>query len=424
MDPQPVYVRLQALESGSVVLWEAVPQNFKDYVGTTNVSDLAIFVSSNAQTINLTRDSVGNLWLAINYTFAKGDYISSLMWIFSETVNENPTIPNVVSFPQSYPSYVVPFLNSGRKIPAENVAIKEIANNSKTENMTDTVLNVLNFVNETQEYDQETSRLLLSGNLNTTNMLDFFEDPLKVMETNSSICIERSLYAATILRAAGVPARTLTDIRLRTWIQVWLPKPVDGWVDAEAECNPQREKALIWFPRSLSVNPPWVVENSSDAAFPFTWLPEIPMRVANLTFGDLKAFNINEYRTILCQPVEKTLFDTNQDLFMFPVLFFETDTLHAAVTQDGSNLAFSLFKGKEKVSKVLTLNETNSVSLENITLSFTPIRQDDFVVLHNFVQEGWRLDLRIFIIPIIGVPVALISWFYLRRKRTKPSSQK
>jgi len=419
-----VYVRLQALESGSVVLWEAVPQNFSHHVWTTDVRDLAIFVSSNAKTINLSRDSVGNLWLAINYTFAEGDYISSLMCVSTETVSENLTIPTVVSFPQSYPSDVVPFLNSGRKIPVKNETIERIANSSRTDNMIGTVLNVLNFVNETQGYNRETVERLMSGNLNTTDILDFFADPLEVMETNSSICIERSLYAATILRATGVPARTLTDVRLKTWIQVWLPQPVYGWVDAEAECAPKREEARISFPRSFPVNTPWVIENSSDAAFPFAWLPEIPMRVANLTFGNVEAFNINEYRTVLCQPVDKALFDANPESFSFPVLFLEPDILYAAVTQDGSNLAFSLIKGKEKVSQVLTLNQTNSVSLENITLSFTPIRQDDFVVLHNFVQEGWRLDLRIFIIPIIGVPVALISWFYLRRKRTKPSSQK
>lgn len=111
---QPVYVRLQALQSGSVVLWQAVPQNFSDHVGTIDVSDLAILVSSNAQAINLSRDGVGNLWVMINYTFAQGDYISSLMWVSTEILNENLTIPTFVPFPSSYPSDVVPFLNSGK----------------------------------------------------------------------------------------------------------------------------------------------------------------------------------------------------------------------------------------------------------------------------------------------------------------------
>lgn len=415
---QPVYVRLQALQSGSVVLWQAVPQNFSDHVGTIDVSDLAILVSSNAQAINLSRDGVGNLWVMINYTFAQGDYISSLMWVSTEILNENLTIPTFVPFPSSYPSDVVPFLNSGKKMPVENEAIKKIANNNKTANMIDTVNNVLNFVNETQGYDRETVELLMSGSLNTTNILDLFKGALEVKETESSMCMERSLYAATILRAAGVPTRTLTDIRLRTRIQVWLPGY--EWVDAEAECNPQRNKARVLFPRSLSVYAPWVIENSSDAAFPFTWLPQTLMRVANLTFSNVEVFNTNDYSTVFSQPVDKALFDTNPDSFSFPLLFLEPEIMRAAVTRDGSNLAFSLVKGKEKVSKMLTLNETNSVSLGDTTISFEPNRQENFVVLRNFViQEAWKLDLRIFIVPIIGVPVVLIFWFYLKRKKAK-----
>jgi hypothetical protein len=418
---QPVYVRLQALQSGSIVLWEAVPQNFSDQVGTIDVYDLALMVSSNAQSINLSRDGVGNLWVAINYTFTQGDYISSLMWVSTETGDETPVIPDSIVFPTSYPQEVISFLQSGRKIPVENEEIKEIASNSKTQNMVETVKNVLNYVNQTQGYDRAAVELLMSGNLNTTDILDVFEEPVKVMETNSSMCLERSLYAATILRAASVPARTLTDIRLRTWVQVWLNEY--GWVDAEAECNPQRSKARVLFPRPLSVYTPWAIENTSDAAFPFKWLPEVQMRVANLTFSNVKAFNIDEYGTILTQPVDKGLFDSDPDVLSFPVLFSEPDMVYAAVIRDGANLNFSLVKGKETVSTILTLNGTNIVSIGDKTFSFEPIRQDEFVVLQNFVvQEAWRFDFRIFLIPIIGVPVILISWLYLKRKR-KPLTE-
>jgi len=411
----PIYIRLQALQPGSVVLWEAVPQNFSDYVGTVDVRDLAILVSSNAQTINLSRDGVGNLWVAINYTFVEGDYISSLMWVSSETVNENLAIPTFVSFPQSYPPNVTSFLNSGRKLPVENETIKEIALNNKTQNMIDTVQNVLNFVNETQEYDRATVELLMSGSLNTTNILDFFEDPLKVMETQSSICIERSLYAATILRAAGVPARTLTDIRLRTWIQVWLPGC--GWVDAEAECAPQRNQARTLFPRSLSVYAPWVIENSSDAAFPFTWLPQTSMRVANLTFSDVELFDINEYRTVLSELIDAELFRKDPTKFSFP-LVFKPETVYAAVTQEGSNLTFSLLKENENASKMLTLGESNSITLGDLVVSFKPIRQENFLILQDFaVGEVWKFDVR-FLVPIVGVPIVAVAvWLYWKKRK-------
>jgi len=414
---QPIYVRLQALQSGSVVLWEAVPQSFSDHVGTIDLSDLAVLVSSNAQTVNLSRDDVGNLWVAINYTFAKGDYIGTLTWVSSDTVSENLTIPTVVSFPQSYPSDVAPFLNSGRKMPVENEEIEKIANNIKTENMIETVKNVLSYATETQEYARETARLLVSGNLTTTSMLDYFKGPLEVLESNSSMCFERALFEEAILRAAGVPTRTFTDAGLKTWIQVWLPD--QGWVDAESLCIAPAPHPPPIFPRSLSSSIPWMAQNSSDAIFPFQWFPEVPMRVSNLTFSNVEAFNIGEYRTLLVQPIDEEVFNSNPERFRFPIIY-KPKIIEVAVTQKGSTLTISLIKDEEKVSKILTLNETNSVSLGDTTLSFEPIRRDYFVVLQNFlVQEPWGLDFRLFIIPIVGVPVVVVFWLYWRRKRIK-----
>jgi hypothetical protein len=87
--PQPIYVRLQTLQEGSVVFLEAIPQSFDDSVATIDVSLLAVLVSSNARSITIYNDDVGNLWLAVNYTFKKGDYISILMWVSSETTDKN-----------------------------------------------------------------------------------------------------------------------------------------------------------------------------------------------------------------------------------------------------------------------------------------------------------------------------------------------
>ncbi len=408
---QPIYVRLQALENGSVILWESVPQRFQDHVGTIDLSVLAIFVSSNARTINLSRDEVGNLWMAINYTFDEGDYISSLIWVSSETISQNLTIPEFVPFPESYPEDVMPFLNSGRKMPVGNETIVEIAVSNKTQNMVETIQNVLDFVNKTQEYDSEKTKLLMSGNLNTTNLLNFLKEPLETLETGSSFCFERSLLVATILRAAEVPTRTFTDTGLKTWIQVWLPKI--GWVDAEALCVHLTHR----FPLPLTSTIPWMIENSSDAMFPFLWVPEASMRVANLTFSDVEVFNINEYRTVLVEPIDSEVFEENPDEFSFPIVF-RPEIVSAAITQDEANLTVTLMKNKERTSKLLVLGDLNKITLGDTTLSFKPIHQEDFVFLQNFsVQNTWEFDFRV-LIPIIGVPVVLlVVWLY--RKRTE-----
>jgi len=403
---QAIYVRLQTYENGSVILWECIPQSFQDHVGTIDLSVLAFFVSSNAQSINLSRDSAGNLWAAINYTFNEGDYISTLIWVSSETTSENLTIPEYVPF-QDHPEEVEPFLTPGIKMPVNNDTIKAIAMDNKTGNMVETVRNVLNFVTESQEYDREKIKLLIAGNLNTTNILGSLKCPLETLETGSSFCFERALYTSTILRAAGVPARTFTDAGLKTWTQVWLPGC--GWVDAE--CLPSPE-----FPRSLAFSIPWMVENSSDAMFPVTWSPGILMRVANLTFSAVETFNVNEYRTILSEPIDADVFEDSSKYFSFPILYVpEEDVIQAAITQNGTNLAISLIKGKEKTSKTLVLNETNSITLGDVAVSFRPVRLEGFVVLQDFtVQKVWMFDVRILILAVV-VPVILVLLFYWKK---------
>ncbi len=405
----PIYVRLQTLEESNVTFWESVPQDFTGHVGTIEVDVLALFISSNALSFDLSRDAVGNLWITTNQTMEEGEYMSTLTWVSSKTINENLTIPDFIPFPPSYPEGVKIFLDPGRKMSVDDPIIKEIAVALKTPNIIDTVENVLDLVTENQEYDSEKTRLLMSGSLNTTKILDFFKGPLEVLETGSSICIERSLCAVAILRAAGVPTRTFTDVRLKTWIQVWLPGY--GWVDAEALCV----EPPPLFPRPLSSTTPWMIENSSDALFPFMWLPDVPMRVVNLTFSNVDAFNVNNYGTILSQPIDAGMFEEDPAKFSFPILI-KPEIIYAAITSDGSNLSVSLTKDEEEVSKTLTLGETNSVTLGDVNIKFKPVWLGDFLVLQDFVVQATRaLDL-IVLIPIIVAPVILAVWLYLRRK--------
>jgi len=414
ISPQPIYVRLQTMQEGSVVFLEAIPQSFQDHVATINVSVLAVFVSSNARIVDLYKDDVGNLWLAVNYTFNEGDYISTLAWVSSETVKENLTIPESVPFPERYPDDVKPFLNPGRKMPVDNVTIKELAESYATPDMIETIENILSFINDTQTYDREKVQLLMTGRLNTTDILDFLNDPLISLETGSSFCFERALLAATMLRAVGVPARTFTNADLKTWIQVWLPEI--GWVDAEVLCV----QPSPLFPRPLSFIVPRMIENSSDAMFPFTWLPKSLIRVANLTLRSFEAFNINEYGTVLSQPVDEHLYETSPDEFSFP-LIFKPQTIQAALTWNGSDLVFHLSSGEKKTYKTLILGETNNIEFESFGLSFRPIRQGDITILYNLsVQELRMFDFRILIPLIAAVPAILIFWLYRKRKRIKP----
>jgi len=415
ISPQPIYVRLQTLQEGSVVFWESIPQTFQDHVATINVSILAVFVSSNAQSINLHKDEVGNLWMAVNYTFNEGDYISTLAWVSSETISQNLTIPESVPFPESYPDDIEPFLNPGRKMPVDNAAIKEIAETYATQDMIETIEDILSFVNGTQTYDREKITLLMSGTLNTTNILNFLNDPLESLETGESFCFERALLAATILRAARVPTRTFTNAELKTWIQVWLPEI--GWVDAEVLCMPPHDRL---FPRPLSFVVPSMIENSSDAMFYFTWFPEALMRVASLKLIQLEDFDIDEYRTVFSQPVDVELYETSPDKFSFPMIM-GTEIFQAALTWDGSQITFHLSKEERKTSKTLILGETNNIRFEGLDVSFKPTRQGDIVFLNNFsIQELWMFDVKILVPFIAVVPVVLIFWVYWKRRRNEP----
>jgi hypothetical protein len=382
-------------------------------VASIDSTFLAVFFSYNALGFNLSKDTVGNLWSATDYTVNAGDYVSTLMWVSSKTVSENLSPIGLAQYPQDYPDDIETFLDPGRKIPIENQTIHALAASfSQTEgNMTQTVQNIIDFVNE-QGYDREKTRLLLSGNLNTTDLLDVFKDALEVHATNSSICLERSWYAAAILRAAGVPTRTVTDVRLKTWIQVWLPNK--GWVDAETLCVEPPPHVNL-FPKSVSAHVPWMIENASDASFPLSWLPRIPMRVANLTFGDVSLFDMSQYKTVLCKPIKAEVFEEDPTKFRFPVAV-KPETVYAAITQDESALTFSLFKGKENASQTLVLGDYNSVVVGDLTVYFRPVLQESFLVLQDFsVVQVQQFDFRL-LIPLLGIPVIVIAvWMYRRR---------
>jgi len=171
------------------------------------------------------------------------------------------------------------------------------------------------------------------------------------------------------------------------------------------------------FPRPLSSSTPWMIENSSDAAFPFTWLPDASMRVANLTFGDASLFNVNQYTTVLSEPIDAELFKKDPSKFRFPIVF-KPDIVYAAVTQEEAHLTFSLFKENENASKTLTLGESNKITLGDMIVSFKPIRHENFLILQDFVVgEVWKFDVR-FLVPVVGVPiVVVIVWLYWKKRK-------
>jgi hypothetical protein len=120
----------------------------------------------------------------------------------------------------------------------------------------------------------------------------------------------------------------------------------------------------------------------------------------------------------LSEPIDAELFKNDPTKFRFPIVF-KPEIVYAAITQEGSNLTFSLFKGNENASKTLTLGESNSVALEDIAVSFTPIRYENFLVLQDFaVGEAWKLDIRILGL-VVGVPIVIVVvWVYWKRRKT------
>jgi len=413
---QPMYVKLQAQEDANITLWESIPQNFSDHVATIMVDALAVFVSSNAQKVSLYKDEVGNLWLTASYSLKKGDYVNTLAWISSMTLTQNLTIPVSSSFPTHYPEDVKPFLLHGRKIPADDATIKQFAESLWNQSMIQTVENILNYVNGTQIYDADKVRVLMNGTLSTPNILDFINDPLEILSGGRSFCFERSLLAVAMLRADGIPARTYTNADLKTWVQVWLPQL--GWVDGDVlSTQPQ---PLPLFPRSLAVSVPRMVENSSDATFPFSWLPNTMMRVANLTLTSVGEFDVNQYGTVLCQPVDAVSYGSNPDGFSFPIIF-EPETVQTGLTYNGSDLWFHVSKGEENASKKINLDSLNSMNFAGLSISFTPILQSNgMIALTNFsVLKTQEFDYRILIPLVVAVPIILVFTYYRRRNRIK-----
>jgi len=162
-----------------------------------------------------------------------------------------------------------------------------------------------------------------------------------------------------------------------------------------------------------------MIENSSDAAFPFMWLPKASMRVANLTFSDARLFNINEYSTLLSEPIDKEVFAADPSRFMFPIVF-EPEIVYAAITGEGSDLTFSLFGGRENASNVLVSGESNNLALGDMMVSFKPVRKEGFVILQDFSVRGiLRFDSRL-LVPILGGPlVVAVAWLYWKRRVQK-----
>lgn len=412
----PLHIRLEALQKSNVTLWQSVPKNFSDHVATIESRVLALFISSNSYGFDLSTDNIGNTWLTANYSLNVGDYIDTLAWVSSKATAGNLSSLGFVQKPETYPSDVQAYLDPGTKIQAQNQTIQSIADSYTQANLTQTVKDILDFVN-TQGYDEEETRLLLGGNLNTTDIIGFFKDALQVHDSSKSICLERSWYASAILRAAGVPTRTVTDIRLKTWIQVWLPNI--GWVDAETLCR-DAPPHLGMLPKPISMSTPWMVQNSSDAAFPFTWVPKVPMRVANLTFSRVDLFDVNEYSAVITEPIEAEMFQSDMTKFRFPIAINNETETYAAMTKEGDSVTFSLFGRNENASKVLTLGQSNSITLENTAISFKPVRRENFVILQDFSVQGFlRFDIR-FVIPIMAVPiVALAVWLILKRRKPR-----
>jgi len=141
------------------------------------------------------------------------------------------------------------------------------------------------------------------------------------------------------------------------------------------------------------------------------------MRVANLTFSDVELFEVDQYRTVLSEPIDAELFKKDPAKFSFPIVS-KPEIVYAAVTQEGSHLAFSLVKGDENASKMIIIGESNSVALGDLTVSFKPIRQANFLILHDFtVRETWKFDVRLLVL-IVGVPLVTVCvWFYWKRRK-------
>lgn len=410
-----LYVNLEVLQDANVVFWEAIPQSMQYHVATIDLAVLSIFVSSNARNIRVYRDDIGNLWLATEYTIHQGEFIGTLTWVSSETIEENLTIPDVVPFPDHYPPIVRPFLNAGRMMPTDDRTIKELAALHAGEDMVSTIRNIAHFVNETQTYDSTKIRHLMLGELKTDDILDFLNDPLESLRTNVSFCFERAMLATTLLRAANIPTRTFTNADLKTWVEVWLPEI--GWVHAEI-LSLDSPSDIPLFPRPLSfATIPLMVQNSSDAVFPFMWNPAVEMRIANLTLTDLSEFEINEYGTILCQPIEAETYATDPDKFRFP-LFLGTNEVKAALTSEGADIIFHLDDGKREASKIITLGEKNHLEFEGFELSFQPIMEAGLLFLQGFsVMDSPKFDSSVLVLLTIPVSLVVVFWLYRKRKR-------
>ncbi len=415
---QPLFVRLQAMEEGYLVFWESIPQSFSDHTGVIDAKVLGLLVSSNAESIDIHRDDLGNLWLVANYFLQNESYMSTLMWVSSETTGENISIPEQIPFPQEYPGEVEPFLIPGSGMEW-NESFTEVAEGLKASDMVETIWNILDYVYESQTYDVFKIDLLMSGTLVLNDTLDFPRTPIETMEDGTSICLERAIYIAALMRAAGVPSRTFTSAHLKTWNQVWLPNL--GWVDVEAMCDRPKPQ----FPRSLTFSIPWVVQNSSDITFPYMWVPERHMRIANLTFSYVGTFDIDHYGTVLLEPVEKGIFEEDMEAFSFPIVF-EPETISLSVIKDNQSLFLNILRGEEtavkkpvlSASTQLVFDVENEASAGDFTVSFTATMKEGFVVLEDFkTRRTVEFDLRLVLLAI-GIPVAaILLWWYLRRSR-------
>jgi hypothetical protein len=146
------------------------------------------------------------------------------------------------------------------------------------------------------------------------------------------------------------------------------------------------------------------------------------MRVANLTLTSLEEFDIEQYRTVLCQPTDFETYATEPESFSFPIIF-EPETVQAALTFNDSDLNFHIRNDEKNVSKKLALGVLNSIEFEDTTVSFNPVRQNySMIVLNDFsVRKTQPFDLRWIFPLLIAAPILLIVSLYWKIKRKKPS---
>ena len=242
-------------------------------------------------------DTVSNHWLVLDGTFSD---IAFQMYQIT-ALDSVPMIDMSLSypFPAEYPDSVELFLMPGRNIESDNPELIALADSlvAGSSNMAVAAQNIATskYVSSIP-YDQADLDAVKNGTTTFSWADGSVASALETYHAGKAVCSEIARLETALCRAAGIPARTISWVRLHVWTEVWING--FGWQQMDKGKFPHYRQSTL---ARLSGN---------DDAVYFDWIPQdtsfFKMTDIKMDKSQSKNF-VESIRLIIARPTTMTL---------------------------------------------------------------------------------------------------------------------